>query len=100
MLLVLVNSHQDILPHFVWLYRKIGKSKKMEIQFFHQRHELLTSFDKFVTYRVTNFLPKLLDMLLFSMEKNEVPFLVFPYFLVMPFVSILLSCAYRQRWLG
>ena len=42
------------------------------------------SFDIFVvTCRVTNFLPKLVDMLLFSMEKTEFPFLVFPYFRVM-----------------
>ena len=43
------------------------------------------SFDIFViTYRVTNFLPKLVNMLLFSTEKTEFPFLVFPYFRVMP----------------
>ena len=37
-----------------------------------------------VTYRVTNLLPKLVDMLLFSMEKTEFLFLVFPYFRIMP----------------
>ncbi len=43
------------------------------------------SFDIFVvTYRVTNFLLKLIDMLLYFMEKTELPFLVFPYFWVMP----------------
>ncbi len=59
--------------------------KKWKFSFFHQRHTLLTSFDIFVvTYRVTNFLPKLIDMLLFSTEETEFPFLVFPYFPVMP----------------
>ena len=49
--------------------------KKVKVSFFHQRHALLTSFDIFVvTYRVTNFLPKLVDMLLFSAEKTEFPF--------------------------
>ncbi len=48
------------------------------------------SFDIFViTYRVTNFLPKLVDMLLFSTENTEFPFLVFPYFRVMPGLSLL-----------
>ncbi len=62
--------------------------QKWKLSFFHQRHALLTSFDIFViTYRVTNFLPKLLDMLLFSTEKTEFPFLVFPYFRVMPQVN-------------
>ncbi len=59
----------------------------MEIQFFFcQRHALSRSFDIFViTYRVKNFLPKLIDMLLFSTEKkNEFPFFVFPYFSVLP----------------
>ena len=43
------------------------------------------SFEIFVvTYRVTNFLPKLVDMLQFSTEKTEFPFLVFPYYRVMP----------------
>ena len=37
-----------------------------------------------VTYRVTNFLPKLINMLLFSIEKTEFPFFVFPYFWVLP----------------
>ncbi len=53
------------------LYRKIGNSKKWKFSFFCQRHALLTSFDIFVvTYRVTNFLPKLINMLLFSTEKK------------------------------
>ncbi len=39
--------------------------KKWKFSFFHQRHALSTSFDIFVvTYRETNFLPKLVDMLL------------------------------------
>ncbi len=60
--------------------------KKWKFIFFCQTHALSRSFDIFVvTYRVTNFLPKLVDMLLFSMEKTEFPFLVFPYFRVMPY---------------
>ena len=59
--------------------------KKWKLSFFHQRHALSMSFNIFVvTYRVTNFLPKLINMLLFSREKTEFPFLVFPYFRVMP----------------
>ena len=55
------------------------------IFFFCQRHALSTSFDIFVvTYRVTNFLPKLIHMLLFSMEKTEFPFFEFHYFRVLP----------------
>ncbi len=66
-------------------YQKIGNSKKMEIQFFPSKTALWKSFDIFiVTYRVTNFLPKLVDMLLFSVEKTEFPFFVFPYFPVLP----------------
>ncbi len=63
--------------------------KKWKFSFFYQRHALSTSFDIFVvTYRVTNFLPKLLHMLLFCMEKTEFPFMVFPYFQVMlPFLN-------------
>ena len=66
-------------------HRKIGKSKNGNSVFFHQRHTgtLSMSFNIFVvTCRVTNFLPKLMDMLLFSVEKTEFPFLVFPYFRV------------------
>ena len=37
--------------------------KKWKFSFFHQRHALSTSFDIFVvTYRVTNFLPKLVNI--------------------------------------
>ena len=55
--------------------RKIGISKKKEeeIQFFFFCQSMSTSFDIFidlVTYRVTNFLPKLVDMLLFSTQKQ------------------------------
>ena len=47
------------------------------------------SFDIFVvTYRVTNFLPKLVDMLVFSREKTEFPYLVFPYVRVVPFAVV------------
>ena len=46
--------------------------KKMKFSFFHQRHLLSTSFDIFVVIcRVTNFLPKLLNMLLFSAGKKK-----------------------------
>ncbi len=64
-----------------WQYLKIGKWKN-EIQFFFcQSHALWTSFDIFVvTYRVSNFLPKLMDILLFSMEKTEFPFFLIPLF--------------------
>ena len=44
--------------------------------------QVLTFF--VVTYRVTNFLSKLLDMLLFSAEKTEFPFFEIPYFRVLP----------------
>ncbi len=59
--------------------------QKWKLSFFHQRHTLTMSFDIFViTYRVTNFLPKPINLLLFSTEKTEFPFLVFPYFRVRP----------------
>ena len=62
-------------------YPIIGTWKKMKFSFFHQRHALSTSFDIFVvTYRVTNFLPKLVHMLLFSTEKTEFPFFWNPLF--------------------
>ncbi len=60
----------------------------MEIKFFPSKTYIVN------TYRVTNFLPKLLDMLLFSTEKTEFPFLVFPYFRVMP--SICLETIYTH----
>ncbi len=67
--------------------------KKMKFSFFHQRHALPTSFDIFaVTYRVTNLLPKLVDMLLFSAEKTEFPFFEFPYFWVLPCLSLPKNC--------
>ncbi len=59
--------------------------KKMEIQFFPSNTCIIDQFWRIlVTYRVTNFLPKLVHMLLFSTEKNEFPLLVFLYFRVMP----------------
>ena len=65
---------------------KIGESKKFS--FFRQRHALSRCFNIFVvTYRVTNFLPKLVDMLLFSTEKTDCHFFSFPYFRVLPSVS-------------
>ncbi len=53
-------------------YPKIGEDKKWKISFFRQS----TSFNIFVvTCRVTNILPKLVDILLFSTKKTELPFL-------------------------
>ena len=70
--------------------------QKWKLSFFCQRHTLSRSFDIFIiTYRVTNFLPKLVNMLLFSTEKTEFPFLVFPYFRVMPALRHA-----RMRWCG
>ncbi len=63
----------------------------MEIQFFLSKTCIVDQFGQFVaTYRVTNVLPKLINMLLFSTEKTEFPFLVFPYFPVMPLCPCLL----------
>ncbi len=60
--------------------------KKWKFSFFPQRHTLSMSFDIFVLiYTVTNFLLKLIEMLLFSVEKTEFQFFVFPYFPVLPF---------------
>ncbi len=53
----------------------------MKFIFFCQRHELSTSFDIFVvTYGMTNFLPKLVDMLFFSGKKLNFHFLNSPIF--------------------
>ena len=69
----------------IWAIPENREFQKWKLSFFHQRHTLSMSFDIFVvTYRVINFLPKLVHMLLFSIEKTEFPFLVFPYFRVMP----------------
>ena len=47
----------------------------MKFSFFHQRHALSTSFNIFVvTYRVTNFLSKLVDNAI-----SEFPFFEFPF---------------------
>ena len=76
-------------------YRKIGNSKNRNF-FFHQRHALWMSFNIFVvTYRVTNFLPKLVNMLLFSVKKTEFPFLVSPYFRLLPTCTHSLTCFHR-----
>ncbi len=67
-----------------WAIPENKDMKRMKFSFFHQRHALSTSFDIFVvTYRVTNFLPKLMDMLLFFGEKTEFPFFEIPYFRVL-----------------
>ncbi len=51
---------------------------KWKFSFFRQRHALWTSFDILVvTYRVINFLPKLVDILLFSMGKNWISIFCF-----------------------
>ncbi len=66
-------------------YPKIRENKKWKFSFFCQRQALSTSFNIFVvTYSVTNFLPKLVDMLLFSVKKNWISFFPFPYFSVLP----------------
>ena len=74
-------------------FPKIGTWKKMKFRFFfRQRHALSTSFDIFVVaYRVTNFLPKLINILLFSAtyyyflrKKTEFPFFEIPYFRALP----------------
>ena len=55
--------------------------EKMKFSFSCQRHTLSTSFDIFVvTYRVTNFLPKLVDMPLFLRKKLNFHFLKSPIF--------------------
>ena len=55
-----------------WATPENREIKKWKFSFFRQRHALLASFDIFVvTYRVTNFLPKLL---LFSTEKKKLNF--------------------------
>ena len=73
--------------------------QKLKFSFFSQRQALLTSFDiVVVTYRVTNILPKLVNMLLFSMEKTEFPFLVFPYFRVMPFRTRVRKGSRKSGW--
>ncbi len=65
---------------------KIGKWKSV-VFFFCPRHTLSRSFDIFgVTYRVINFLPKLVHMLLFLWKKTEFYFFN-PYFPVLPSYS-------------
>ncbi len=69
-----------------WLFHKTAipdnrEFQKWKLSFFRQRHTLSTSFNIFViTYRVTNFLPKLIDMQLFSTEKNWISIFGFPLF--------------------
>ena len=64
-----------------WAKPENREMKKWNSVFLRQRHALSRNFDSFVvTYRVTNFLPKLMDMLLFSMEKTEFSFCEFPFF--------------------
>ena len=66
--------------------------QKWKFKYFPWKTYIVTSFDIFViTYRVINFLPKLVHMLLFSTEKTKFPFLVFPYFRVMPANSMHLA---------
>ncbi len=61
----------------------------MEIQFLPSKIRIVKSFDIFaVTYRVTNVLPKLVNMLLFSTgKKTEFSFFDFPYFRLLPSLS-------------
>ena len=73
--------------------------KKMKFSFFHQRHELSTSFDIFVvTYRVTKFLLKLIDTLLFSLEKSEFLFFWIPLFSGIAEVVDQRSCSSLKNW--
>ena len=66
-----------------WAIPENREMKKMKFSFFHQRHILLKSFDIFsVTYGVTNFLPKLVNI--FCRKKLNFHFFEFPYFLVLP----------------
>ena len=59
----------------------IRENKKWKFSFFHQRHAWSMSFHIFiVTYRVTNCLPKLVHMLLFSMENFFFFFFSIPFF--------------------
>ncbi len=61
------------------------QKKPPEIQFLHRRHALLRSFDIFaVTFRMTNFLPKLYMCYYFLGKKTEFPCSEFPYFRVLP----------------
>ncbi len=65
--------------------RKQGNKENENSVFFCQRHALSTNFYFFVaTYRVTNFMPKLDEMLLFCWKKPEFLFFVFPYFWELP----------------
>ncbi len=74
----------------------MGNARKEGIQNirrnFRQRHALSMSFNIFViTHRVTNFLPKLMDMLLFSTgKKNWISIFLIPLFLG---VALSMQCA-------
>ena len=72
------------------LYRKIGKSKNGNSVFFLSKTCIVEKFWYICSYLVTNFLLKLMDMLLFS----TFPFLVFPYFLVLP----IHPANHTERW--
>ncbi len=85
------NFRQESNPKLARLPRRLPysaipenrefKKWKFVLFFFCQRHALSTSFDIFVvTYRMTNFLLKLVTMLLFSMEKNWISTSGFPLF--------------------
>ena len=77
------NSSFRYLAHgWARQYPKIGTWKKMKFSFFHERHTLSTSFDIFVvvTYRVTNFLPKLVTCYYFLWKKLNYHFLKSPIF--------------------
>ncbi len=90
-------GHQYISP-------KIGKWKKYENQFFPSKTASSTRFDIFVvTYRVTNFLPKLVDILLFSAQKNWISIFWIPLFSgVAIYIYMCLHCTvvYRVVWLN
>ena len=85
---------KDVQWEWKWAIPENREFQKWKLSFFRQRHTLSMSFYIFViTYRVTNFLPKLVNMLLFSTEITEFPFLVFPYFRVMPWKCLVTATA-------
>ncbi len=72
---------KDVQWEWKWAIPENREFQKWKLSFFCPRHTLSMSFYIFViTYRVTNFLPKLVYMLLFSTEKTEFPFFEFPIF--------------------
>ena len=89
--------HAYLYNQCSWQYPKIGTWKKRNSVFFPQRHALSTSFDIFmVTYRVTNFLPKLVDCYYFLWKKLNFHFLKSPFFRVLPCRFINCACCHSR----